>query len=434
MPTAMDWRPAGDLVVASLKGQVWNLRDTDDDGLEDEAVAISDELAAPYGVAAYDQYVDVVNKYGLLRLYPDRMLTIASGWGHTTDYHDWAVGLPRDESGNYYVALPCEQDKRSAPAAKYKGSVLKLSPREPTPDDPRLFAIEVLTGGHRFPMGIARNRAGEMFVTDNQGNYNPFNELNHVVRGKRYGFINTIERTPDFKPPLTAPTIDIPHPWTRSVNGICFLDSPASAESRFGPFEGHLIGCEYDTRRLIRMSLQKVGDIYQGAAYPFSYNEPRSGDPLLGPLVCAVSPQGDLYVGGIRDSGWGGSNNTGEIVRLRPQFDQLPCGIAEVRATASGFIVEFTTPVDRDKAAQAESYAISSYTRVSTPAYGGEDQDRRQEQITAVRVASDGHQVEILLNGLRTGYVYELHLKNLAAGVAEFFPAEAHYTLRNIPE
>lgn len=434
MPTAMDWRPAGDLVVASLKGQVWNLRDTDDDGLEDEAVAISDELAAPYGVAAYDQYVDVVNKYGLLRLYPDRMLTIASGWGHTTDYHDWAVGLPRDESGNYYVALPCEQDKRSAPAAKYKGSVLKLSPREPTPDDPRLFAIEVLTGGHRFPMGIARNRAGEMFVTDNQGNYNPFNELNHVVRGKRYGFINTIDRTPDFKPPLTAPTIDIPHPWTRSVNGICFLDSPAPAESRFGPFEGHLIGCEYDTRRLIRMSLQKVGDIYQGAAYPFSYNEPRSGDPLLGPLVCAVSPQGDLYVGGIRDSGWGGSNNTGEIVRLRPQFDQLPCGIAEVRATASGFIVEFTAPVDRDKAAQAESYTISSYTRVSTPAYGGEDQDRRQEQITAVRVASDGHQVEILLNGLRTGYVYELHLKNLAAGVAEFFPAEAHYTLRNIPE
>jgi hypothetical protein len=107
MPTALDWRPRGDLVVASLKGRVWNLRDTNGDGLEDEAQPISDELAAPYGVAAYDQYVDVVNKYGLLRLYPDRMVTLASGWGHTTDYHDWVVGLPRDEQGNYYVALPC---------------------------------------------------------------------------------------------------------------------------------------------------------------------------------------------------------------------------------------------------------------------------------------------------------------------------------------
>ena len=434
MPTAMDWRPSGDLVVASLKGRVWNLRDTDEDGLEDEAVPISDELAAPYGIAAYDQHVDVVNKFGLLRLFPDRMVTIASGWGHTTDYHDWVVGLPRDESGNYYVALPCQQDKRTASAAKYKGSVLKLLPREPTPDDPRLFAIEELTAGHRFPMGIARSRNGEIFVTDNQGNYNPFNELNHVVKGNRYGFINAIDRRPDFKPPLTSPAIDIPHPWTRSVNGICFLDSPVSSKSNFGSFEGQLIGCEYDTRRLIRMSLQKVGETYQGAAYPFSYDTPRSGDPLLGPLVCAVSPHGDLYVGGLRDSGWGGSNNIGEIVRLRPRFDRLPCGIAEVRATASGFIIEFTAPIDRSKASQASNYAISSYTRLSTPAYGGEDQDRRQEAVAGVQVAKDGRQVEIRLRELRAGYVYELHLKNLVAGAGEFFPAEAHYTLRAIPE
>ncbi|MEX0819088.1 MAG: c-type cytochrome, partial [Pirellulaceae bacterium] len=357
MPTAMDWRPRGDLVVASLKGRVWNLRDTDGDGLEDEAVPISHELAAPYGVAAYDEYVDVVNKYSLLRLTPDRMVTLASGWGHTTDYHDWVVGLPRDEEGNYYVALPCQQDKRTAAAARYKGSVLKLSPRQATAADPRLFGINELTAGHRFPMGIARNREDEMFVTDNQGNYNPFNELNHVVTGKRYGFINVNDRRPDFKPPLTAPAIDIPHPWTRSVNGICFLESPPSTTS-FGPFEGHLIGCEYDTRRLIRMSLQKVGETYQGAAYPFSYDTPPTGPPLLGPLVCAVSPGGDLYVGGIRDSGWGGANNIGEIVRLRPQFDQLPCGIAQVQATSKGFIVEFTSPIDRHAASQQDSYSV----------------------------------------------------------------------------
>jgi hypothetical protein len=273
-----------------------------------------------------------------------------------------------------------------------------------------------------------------MFVTDNQGNYNPFNELNHIVPGKRFGFINAIDRKPDFKPPLTSPAIDIPHPWTRSVNGICFLESPESSKTSFGPFEGHLIGCEYDTRRLIRMSLEKVGGEYQGAAYPFSYDAPRSGSPLLGPLVCAVSPQGDLYVGGIRDSGWGGSNNVGEIVRLRAKLDQLPCGIAEVRATSRGFIVEFTEPVDRSKASKPESYAVSSYIRISTPAYGGEDQDRRQDQVAEVQVAEDATRVEIRLGDLRVGYVYELHLKNLASGAGEFFPAEAHYTLRSIPK
>ncbi len=445
MPTALDWRPGGELVIASLKGRVWIARDRDGDGLEDDVAAFSDELAAPYGLAAYDDYIDVLNKYALLRLFDedgdgqaDRTLNVASGWGHTADYHDWAVGLVRDGAGNYYVALPCQQDQRSEAAAHLRGHVLRLVPRAEGHQPPR-FAIESVSAGHRFPMGIARDRQGELFVTDNQGNYNPFNELNHVRAGRRYGFINALERRPGFQPPLTPPAIDIPHPWTRSVNGICFLDTPPPlrrrlGHDRFGPFEGHLVGCEYDTRRLIRMSLHKVGDTYQGAAYPFSYDEPPRGPPLLGPLVCAVAPDGDLYVGGIRDSGWGGGNNVGELVRLRPAEEGLPCGIAEVRATPDGFQVWLTAAADPRLAADPKNYALLSYTRVSTPAYGGADQGRRSESIRSVSVAEDARSVKLTLDELRAGFVYELRLRNLAGPGRPFFPAEAHYTLRAIPE
>ncbi|MEZ6088672.1 MAG: hypothetical protein R3C05_11725 [Pirellulaceae bacterium] len=138
-------------------------------------------------------------------------------------------------------------------------------PREPTGKNPYHFDINLLSGGHRFPIGIARNRQGDLFVTDNQGNYNPYNELNHVMPGHRYGFLNKLERREGFELPLTPPAIDIPHPWTRSVNGICFLESPAG-DGVFGAWEGHLVGCEYDTQRLIRMSLQNVGGTLQGAA------------------------------------------------------------------------------------------------------------------------------------------------------------------------
>ena len=107
MPTGLAWRPDGTLVVTSLKGRVWLAHDSDGDGLEDEVTPFSDDLAAPYGVAAYEDYIDVVNKYALLRLFDedgdgraDRTMTVASGWGRTTDYHDWVVGLPRDEAGN----------------------------------------------------------------------------------------------------------------------------------------------------------------------------------------------------------------------------------------------------------------------------------------------------------------------------------------------
>src|SRR5690606_9060796 len=140
----------------------------------------SDELAAPYGLAAYNGAIDVITKYALLRLSDenadgraDRTQVVASGWGHTADYHDWAVGLPRDAEGNYYVALPCQQDERSPAAAYLRGRGLKLTPRKPTPDNPHLYAVEVFCEGLRFPMGLALSRTGQLFATDNQGNYNP---------------------------------------------------------------------------------------------------------------------------------------------------------------------------------------------------------------------------------------------------------------------
>jgi hypothetical protein len=292
-------------------------------------------------------------------------------------------------------------------------------------------------------MGLARNRNGELFVTDNQGNYNPFNELNHVQKGAHYGFINELEKQRGYKPPpLTEPAINIPHPWTRSVNGICFLDTPrelreklllAERADHFGPLEGHLIGCEYDTRALIRMTLQKVGDTYQGAAYPLSIPPERVEDGLLGPIVCAVSPRGELYVGNIRDSGWGAGNNVGEIVQIKIEPDKLPCGIAEVRATADGFTIDFFRPVDRAKAADAANYSLISYRRESTPAYGGPNLDRRVETIAAIELAPDAKRVTLKLPDLREGFVYEFQLKSLVRGKELFHPAEAHYTLNRTP-
>jgi mono/diheme cytochrome c family protein len=443
MPTGLSWRPDGRLVFCSLKGQVFEAVDSDGDGVEDRLKLLADGLPAPYGIHAERGFIDVSAKYALLRLSnvegPNRRMdTIASGWGYSPDYHDWAVGLPRNERGEYFLGIPCQQDKRSPAAARFHGNVLRLKPRTPTTDDPRLFALEPISAGHRFPMGLALDRDGELFVTDNQGNYKPFNELNHVWPGAHFGFINALDRGKP-APPRTPPAIDIPHPWTRSVNGVCFLYTPKELRTKlgrdvFGPLEGHLIGCEYDTRRLIRMTLQRVGDTFQGAAYPLSIppSDPQRG--FLGPLVCAVSPRGELYVGSIRDSGWGAGNNVGEIVRVRVQPDKLPCGLAEMRATPDGFILDFFRPIDRKLAVKAESYALQSYRREPTPAYGGPDLDRRTEKVIGVKVASDGRRATLKLAEMRPGFVYELRLKNLAPGGGDFHPAEAHYTLRVVPK
>lgn len=448
MPTGLAWKKDGTLAFTSLKGRVFEARDTDGDGLEDAVRAVSDDLAAPYGIAVAEQdgkeMLDVINKYALVRLHDDdgdgyreRTEVVASGWGHTDDYHDWAVGLPKIPGGGYYVALPCQQDDRPEKKATLRGQGLKLLPRTPTKDDPRRFTVEPFCGGLRFPMGLAVNKAGDLFASDNQGNYNPFNEINHLVPDARYGFINKLEAKPGFSPPVESPALELPHPWTRSVNGICFLDTPAAAREKsgrdlYGDFEGHLIGCEYNYRALFRMALEKVDGVYQGAAFPFS-DLPKEKQPTFeGPVVCELAPDGDLYVGNMQDSGWGGGRNTGSLVRLRPA-GKLPAGIASISAHADGFTLRFTQPIDSAAARDVASYSLESFRRVSTPQYGGNDVDRETVAVKSAVPSADGRQVRLTLDKMKQGFVYEFHLRSLVPAGEPWFPAEAFYTLKRVP-
>jgi hypothetical protein len=215
------------------------------------------------------------------------------------------------------------------------------------------------------------------------------------------------------------------------VNGICFLESGG----KWGPFEGHGIGCEYDTRGLIRFSLQKIGDTYQGACYPFTLPEDQvpQDQRLLGPICCAVSPSGDLYVGGLRDSGWGGGNNVGELVRIKPS-EQVPLGIREVRASHEGFVIDFTGLIDVAAAADAANYTISSYRRIWKGTYATPDSDRRTERIRSIAISQDRRTAVITLHEMRPGFVYEFAVRPVGPNHQALWPAEAFYTLNQVPE
>lgn len=446
MPIAFTWDSNGRGYVGSLKGRVLQMWDADADGLEDSYEVISDEIPTPYGLHYGDDGLDVLSKYALLRLTPSEMndgeshsvwnsRVVADGWGYTADYHDWAVGLEIDQQGNYWIAIPCQQDERSEAAAYLRGHAVKLVRNDESHEHQRAYRLESYAAGLRFPMGIALDKEGNLFTSDNQGNYNPFNELNHLRPGKRYGFINKLENKDGFSPDFEMPAINIPHPWVRSVNGMCFLTTPSQGreENVFGQFEGHLIGCEMNGRSLIRMTLQKVGDTFQGAAYMFSRPAEAGEKTFEGPIVCEISPNGALYVGNLLDSGWGGGNNTGSVVRLKPQ-GKLPMGIREVTATPNGFHISFTDKLDPPKASQPDSYRIRSYTRVSTPAYGGDDQQERSEQVSRVEVADDCRSVTIELDKLRgDGCVYEINVAPVGVDEQALFPKQAHYTMRAIP-
>ncbi len=70
-------------------------------------------------------------------------------------------------------------------------------------------------------------------------------------------------------------------------------------------------------------------------------------------------------------------------------------------AAPGGFTIVFANPVDRAKAADAASYSVASFRRVPTPAYGGDDRDRRVETIRAVEVSDDARSATLVLDELR---------------------------------
>lgn len=428
MPTAITWTREGTLAFTSLKGHVFLAHDTDGDGIEDELTVFEDGLAAPFGIVADGNDLIVAHKPELLRLSDtdgdgraDVRTVLATGWGFTDNYHDWTTGIVRDSSGRLYVGLGSDYAQRKRPLEKsrWRGKVLRVETSG---------AITPIGHAFRYPTGLAIDAGDRVFVTDNQGNQNTFNEVNHLVPSRHYGVPSRHEEEREAE--SFPPAVQLPHPLTRSVNGIFFLPDDAA----FGPLAGHGIGCEYDSRFLIRFSTEQVDGVMQGAMYYLSRpNAGSGGDNFIGPLCGAVSPQGVVYIGSIHDSGWLGGQNTGGITCLAPN-GKLPNGIKELRAAHDGFIIEFIEPFDRGQAALPGNYTISGYTRKWKGGYATPDSGRYKVSVTSVDVSDDAHTVRLHVDRLRTGYVYEVSCGRIdASSEKPLWPATGHYTMLRIP-
>ncbi|MEX0726286.1 MAG: c-type cytochrome [Planctomycetaceae bacterium] len=429
MPTAMAWTDSGVMAFTSLKGDVYLAEDSDGDGVEDELTLFETGLAAPFGIIADGDDLIVAHKPELLRLRDtdgdgraDFREVLASGWGYSEDYHDWTCGIVRDSEDRLYVALGSDygQPKRPRDKIKWRGTALRIDPDG---------TVNPVAHDLRFPTGLAIDGRDRVFISDQQGVQNTFNELNVLVDGAHYGVPSQSEL--EKNDPGIPAAIQIPHPWTRSVNGITFIPDDSPIE----PWRGHGIGCEYDTRFLIRYSVQQIDDVVQGAVYPLSLpNGDRGGENFVGPIAVAVSPTGDIYIGSIHDSGWQGGINTGAIERLT-FTGELPLGIREVTAITEGFEIAFTAPVDANAATQAGNYSISGYTRQYQGGYATPDSGRFQPKIDRVEMSDDCRTVQLHVGPLKTGFVYEIHCGKLGSnGDKALWPSEAYYTLHRLPE
>ncbi|HVV01818.1 MAG TPA: hypothetical protein VHH88_10685, partial [Verrucomicrobiae bacterium] len=247
------YREDGKLVALGYDGKIWLLTDTDGDGVEDKATPFwtKESLHAPIGMALtppnYPRGRGVfVPSKGKLSLIvdtnsddvADEEIIVATGWPESSHGVD-ALGVAVDEDGSVYFGLGTasftgaylvDKDGKSHYSLKdERGTIMKVSPD--------FKHREIVCTGIRYPVGMAFNRAGDLFCTDQEGatwlpNGNPFDELLFIQQGRHYGFP---PRHPKYLPNvIDEPSVFDYAPQHQSTCGLCF-NEPVNGGKTFGP-------------------------------------------------------------------------------------------------------------------------------------------------------------------------------------------------------
>lgn len=339
----------------------------------------------------------------------DRFDRVAPISQEIADAYDYGYGLVKDAHGAFVFTQAPHANRRLAAA----GNAVRLVPGQ-TP--------ETIAYGFRNPLGWTTGPGGEIFFTDNQGDWIATNKLCHLEVGRYHGYPNRDQ--PEHKSrPLARTTVWIPYGWAKSINGVAY-DSTAG---KFGPFAGQFFLADLMFGgALLRADVEKVNGVYQGVCFPFW------DKGLLGPLTLAFDPKGPLYIGSVTEPGWMAQPDRGALFRI-DHTGKTPFEINTIRALPNGFRIHFTKPAAK-QAADLASYHIESFRYESTGAYGSPELDRTRIPIQAVRVFPDGFSADLITAPLTTNRVYMISARGVfsMAGEPLVYPTGA-YTLNEIP-
>lgn len=360
----LKYRPDGTLVALAYNGDVWLLRDTDGDGLEDKAGLFWESkgrLRGPVGMdltpPGYERGDGVfVPSKGKVSLIvdtdrdgkADREVIVAEGWKELPVNVD-AVGLAFDRrDGSVYFGRgtanftnPYLIDKQGQ--AHYSTTDDAAVVMRVAPD---FKSREIVATGIRFPVSLRFNRKGDLFCSDQEGatwlaNGNPFDELLHVRKGRHYGFP---PRHPKHLPNvIDEPSVFDYAPQHQSTCGINFNEPLKDGGPTFGPksWAGDAIVSGYSRGKLYRTQLVPTPSGYVARTQLLACLNMLTVD-------ACVAPDGGLVVA-CHSGGpdWGtGPTGKGKLYKItytdrdhpQPVF-AWPAGPREVR-------VEFDRPVD----------------------------------------------------------------------------------------
>ncbi len=431
---AIGFSPTGTLVVTTRYGEVW-MRDT-----KGAWRCFARGLNEPIGlVVESDRVVYVAHRPELLKISDmdgdgkaETFDALGGQWGISNNYHEFFFGLRRDATGNFYgvVGLTSLGDKLTLSQAEVRGTLNTQQLLEPAghiADVPyRGWAIKIAPDGQMTPIatglrqanGVGLSPDGEMFVTDNQGEYKPACGLLHIAPGDFHGHVAGLKWEAGFDAKgfttekawqrYKGPAVVFPHGPMGISSGEPVWDLTAG---KFGPYGGQVFTGDY-SRIMTRSSMEKVAGVWQGVAFPFlgrNENAPYvTGEKLIAGATRAVfATDGSLYIGAT--AGWGaGADGIQRIVwdgKIAPEM-------RDVKLTEHGFRVTFTKAMSA-ASLQPANFELNRFRYYYQAKYGSPWIDEERVVVREVRPLDEGMAVELVVDGMKPGFVYELSTAGL---------------------
>jgi len=447
------------IAVAIRKGEIWLLGGVYDDPPQQITYQrFASALHEPLGLLKYGDSLYTMQRSELTRLrdldgdeVADQYLTVAKGWGVTGCYHEYAYGPKLDGDGNFWLTLNIgtklkgKEFERTLPhpglgyrQGRWRGWGMKVD------STGRLIPV---CAGMRSPCGLGANAAGDMFYTDQQGNWVPTNSLHHMREGAFFhhaealasmnlpgSTIHGIKSVPDGfsypeaikrMPQLKPPAVWFPYKKMGQSTTDILLDESGG---KFGSFAGQFFVGEFTQASVNRVFLEKVAGQYQGACFPFRFGMASAV------LRLAQGTDGSMFIG-LSNRGWSSLGTASYGLQRLVWTGKTPFEIKEMKARHDGFELVFTKPVDPETATSADTYRLSSYTYNYQSTYGSDEILTQQLAIESAVVSDDRMRVVLKVSGLRELFVHELRIAGLRSGEGEPpLHSAAYYTLNRIPE
>ncbi|TWU54316.1 Trehalose utilization [Rubripirellula tenax] len=429
------------LAIATRRGDIFVADGVFDEHPEPKFFKFAEGLDEIFGLAYRDGSFIATQQAEVSRITDvdgdgraDRFDTISDAWGFG-NYHEFAFGSKPDADGNVWVALCLTKSYHSD--EPFRGWCLKITPEGKS--------IPICSG-IRSPCGIGPNEHGVMFYAESQGPWNGSCSLKVLEPGGFMGHpisFNWYELAPEMGPvpvePNTPSRLEterkrvkqlVPYavvfPYIRMGRSISGFQVDRTG-GKFGPFANQIFIGDFSLGVVMRATTEKVNGVWQGACYPF-----REGFDT-GLLAVQFTPDGSLIAGGT-NRGWPVRGPKAYAIQRLDWTGLMPFEIKEIKATPQGFELAFTKPVDRDIAAQPQTYQLKTFTHMYRQAYGSPEVDQTEPQVSAVNVADDAMSVVIKVNGLVQGHVHDFFLPDMRSSDDDkLLHANAYYTLNEIP-